>query len=803
MQSYHDNLILQFDDVITGNAASNQLVTVFNAGTAVKPALFDVFGSPIANPVTTDSKGNYSFSIADGTYDIVARQGTPDETRRDEFIISVPGSTNAVKSFDTLAEAIADIGLVDGDTFKLTADRGNSDWNVVLKASVIISVGAPSIGNIVASTGDITLAFVLEDSYGVLALARPEANAKHWGYIADGVTAGQDVVIQLIIDTSTSLFNDSGVTIDLGGGTAIWSAELLITLPNVRFVGTGKRNVYLAESAVSQPIRPSASSPTTVIGIHTDRNLIRIFRTKSIAEFNEAGTFSSQGVSFATLETGNRPTACFGFDASGDFHRDYSFQQCGMFGFSAVFDMYDDSGVGVKQFASLKVVDCNINRNGHIAINRDNTQWNGFLFQRNEAGQNGIGLAAGVPVMDVRGQNVVINGGNLLEGQPNTIRVSGNFKGLIIEGNYFEGNSGDFVIDLISTLGSKIGPNFYNAITATHDVKLSFLVSPVVNEGSDINVFYDGCTNVTDSNNVLGLPRDSDAFNGGSVMMPFSKIAKHEKRSGDKVPLFFQVVAPEQKFNNIDDSAGAQFTSAGVGSIIRTAASKTYVAGDIICAVAIVSYDDLPVIDPRLLLNINGSTDGASPGIFANFNKGKLDFKNRTFVMFSFAKALVSNTANITASLSPFGLNPVAGLKATFTTWIWNLGQDFDSIEPFVCSEMYDRAGVVPIVGDFFAGDTLKKSKGLSFVGDNSKFICIISSIASNGGSWAVTDEVFEFATTAELEDITNVINTSSNKVEGRPVLNTTTDITVIAAGNANGSLWVFQGTGNTAHTPV
>lgn len=57
--------------------------------------------------------------------------------------------------------------------------------------------------------------------------------------------------------------------------------------------------------------------------------------------------------------------------------------------------------------------------------------------------------------------------------------------------------------------------------------------------------------------------------------------------------------------------------------------------------------------------------------------------------------------------------------------------------------------------------------------------------------------------TTAEITDITNAINTSAKKVEGFKIYNVTTHLHVVAAGNADGSLWVFEGTGNTAHTPV
>ena len=74
---------------------------------------------------------------------------------------------------------------------------------------------------------------------------------------------------------------------------------------------------------------------------------------------------------------------------------------------------------------------------------------------------------------------------------------------------------------------------------------------------------------------------------------------------------------------------------------------------------------------------------------------------------------------------------------------------------------------------------------------------------AGTPGTWRAFGITISEATTAELADISNAINTSSSKVEGWPVYNSTTKLTLIAAGNANNSVWVYQGTGATAHTPV
>jgi hypothetical protein len=57
-------------------------------------------------------------------------------------------------------------------------------------------------------------------------------------------------------------------------------------------------------------------------------------------------------------------------------------------------------------------------------------------------------------------------------------------------------------------------------------------------------------------------------------------------------------------------------------------------------------------------------------------------------------------------------------------------------------------------------------------------------------------------ATTTELEDIADAINTDAAKVLGYAVLNTTTGVTVFASGDTDGAVWHYYDA-TTAHTPV
>lgn len=71
MYQYSNSLIRQFPSSVTGNAAVGVHATVYVGETNTLAQLFEVSGTAKANPVTTDGKGFYSFSLADGDYRIV------------------------------------------------------------------------------------------------------------------------------------------------------------------------------------------------------------------------------------------------------------------------------------------------------------------------------------------------------------------------------------------------------------------------------------------------------------------------------------------------------------------------------------------------------------------------------------------------------------------------------------------------------------------------------------------------------------------------------------------------------------
>lgn len=87
MQSYHNSAVLQFDDAVTGNAAVLATVTVRVNSTQNLAVIYDLDDVVIANPSTTDLKGNYAFKALDDVYDIIISEGTGDESKLEKVNI--------------------------------------------------------------------------------------------------------------------------------------------------------------------------------------------------------------------------------------------------------------------------------------------------------------------------------------------------------------------------------------------------------------------------------------------------------------------------------------------------------------------------------------------------------------------------------------------------------------------------------------------------------------------------------------------------------------------------------------------
>lgn len=88
MKAYHNTAVLKFDNDTTGNAASGALVTVRVNSNQSLAVTYDLDDIVTANPLTTDSNGNYAFKVADNVYDIIVSEGTANEVKLEKVEIA-------------------------------------------------------------------------------------------------------------------------------------------------------------------------------------------------------------------------------------------------------------------------------------------------------------------------------------------------------------------------------------------------------------------------------------------------------------------------------------------------------------------------------------------------------------------------------------------------------------------------------------------------------------------------------------------------------------------------------------------
>ena len=124
MKAYHNSVVLRNDgqDTATGkfdlNAGVTKQVTVRINSSQALAIVYDLNEVQIANPVTTDSNGNYKFKANDDIYDVIISEGGPDEYKIEKVDILAQGLT--VGSLSSYTDYIFDtidnmkLGLVVG-----------------------------------------------------------------------------------------------------------------------------------------------------------------------------------------------------------------------------------------------------------------------------------------------------------------------------------------------------------------------------------------------------------------------------------------------------------------------------------------------------------------------------------------------------------------------------------------------------------------------------------------------------------------------------------------------------------------
>lgn len=594
---------------------------------------------------------------------------------------------NKVTSREALRRSYAEAGynLVDG-SFEVGGTLVNANDVLLHEASgkaysgvgpfpqTVIAGTNPMIGGFVDRSGELLATLVNQQIIWV--------TPQRFGAIGDGL-ADDTAAIKNAIAFLKSV---GGGTLAFPNGTYKVTDEILIDSPSIRFYGSGRRKAYPGLFV------PTKNTVPTIMPVHSKPAAVRFFN----AVINVASSFSAEGVNLATLETGAMPTCAFGFDGSGNFHRDYTFDKVGIHGFTSAIDTYNTGGD--TAFGAIKITKCAINRNGYIARNLTG-QWNGFVFEQNEAGQN---LTGGI---DIKAQACSILR-NMLEGQPNAVRVTGNYRATIIEGNYFEQNSGAYVIQLKEVIGATVGPNFWQNITATEQLSLIYDVGTTVLDRvipSSIGSF--DLRTAERSINPVPLGSSSAAFYCNpsfikSMLRGFTEV-------GGNV-----VSAPAGPHYDIPGSAGSIYTSNGTGLTAITESGLSIPSGNYIGVAFCVSYKDAPALPPRLELRVNSTnTQGYTNPTFYNFDKAAVNTKNKTVLYFGVVKALADVTTFQTF-MYPFGLNPTAGLVCYVSpVAVYDLGASIplvanagSGVQAFIPDSHVQRVNAAPVSGTWPIG---------------------------------------------------------------------------------------------------
>ena len=479
-----------------------------------------------------------------------------------------------------------------------------------------------------------------------------------------------DYVASLGFGTSTAYIRRAGATLHISNGAYRLESEITINPAVYKIKGNGRFKTY-PQVFVYEP-----NMLTTFVPVFTGSQVFKIAPGASEV------SFKMEDFNIATLETGNYPTRAIGFDCTGtEFQRDFTLERVGIFGFTAGSAIETFGATGIQSIGTLKIQDCAINRNGYILRCLDSTFINIFRFAYNEAGQNNTGG------IELRGHAAYIVG-NSLESNDNTILLSGTFRSQVIAYNYFEANGGSYVIALVNTKGTDVGPNFYSTITATEKIRLLYAVDVTINE-SDIYPNTEAASNPVTRNNSFELVTNAVTMpnSGGSVVQGFDNALKLD----DLPPGVTEIGGFDQ--------TETTYTSTGTGIITHVKSGLSIPTSSYLAVAFVVEYDDAPVESPRIELRPNSTnTDGQCIGVFFEFTKVSLGTDGKRFLYFAITRASNSVTS-LQSFFYPFGLNPTGGLVCRYSGPLYyNYGQILQSnnFQPFALTDQVkSRSGTL------------------------------------------------------------------------------------------------------------
>jgi hypothetical protein len=639
---------LQFLDANGAPLVGGKLYT-YAAGTTTPQVSYTDFGGGTANanPVILNSRGEASVWLGTALYKMALYSAT------DVLIWTVDN----IGGFATLAQLAA-------------------------------SGGSALVGYLPAGTGAVatTVQSKLRESVSVL----------DFGADPTGSTSSTSAIQNAL----TYLASFGGGTLYFPAGSYKTTAQIDVPSANITLLGNGRRKCYPGLFV------PSANTLSTIFGVHTGRNLFRF----SSETLDVLSNFHAENINFATLEAGSIPTAAFGFEC-GNFQRDFTFERCGIHGFTSAFDVYTVSAIDTAM-GVFKAINCSINRNSWIARNLNSTQWNGFIFEKNEAGQNGFGVGTGG--IDIRAHACAIRD-NLLEGQRDPIKVTGTFSPVFIVNNYFEQTVGFANIYVNQCKGPvNILSNFYSNSTnlVTHRVfveKSAFVKTdgPYWPSGAYRSSLPKFSTPDTSSN---GLGNVASLY---SSTTKFTRVDDVQDVSAQGQGAFLSStntnVTGRREINPLSGNPMpcTAFTAGGTAATNRVTSSRpvTAAVGNWIVASVMVKFDST-IATPYL--SWSGLSDGTQDFSFDNFPTAGIIGNWYVITVAYRTTAIVSGTVSVL--FYPYGVSSAAGPTAAVSGLTFSVVDSIEKVIPFVWSARIELINAIPTTGTWVTADKLWSS---------------------------------------------------------------------------------------------
>lgn len=430
--------------------ASGAKLFFFEAGTDTDKNTFTDAGAgtPNSNPVIADSNGVFPDIFLNGTYKVILTDkndvqtgfGEKDPVTESSTVDSTDAHIDRLNP-STMAIAIVDETFQLGDIFRVqenvAGSGGAGHWKVITKGTTP-KVDLPNGLNIVASTADLTLAFILQEvSPDVLQLGTDLSDAStQMQLIATQMDDEQLRSMKIpnyketytvdstitIVEPGIRVFGEQGPTYDRGNGKFGW----IETKAGNTFDFSGSRTgPNLADNWVIDHIGIKQQSGEVN---RTHNGLVFTTRTNGPDRGVTITEYSAIGLKYGVAVLGNADlaTSIATMSINGGVY-----QGCELAVFSE----------GMIQGFSMTNTQC----------------------EQNVAGIK-LSLTGGCTVTD-----------NMLEGQPNVLEitippVTGGSPLINFSNNYLEANGGDFVLKASSSTSSAtaiIGPNLLQSLTAT------------------------------------------------------------------------------------------------------------------------------------------------------------------------------------------------------------------------------------------------------------------------------------------------------------------------------------------------